>query len=139
MEEGAFRVIFLQLSRLFEFVPRSLENSLAPPGSRPAGRTNVPGLGLPDVLSSKPSTAAAVSQAIQANPDACFRLMRAAAALHILQVDPDTTTTEDPTTSVMFSLSSAGLLLQTGVPGSLKKLRRNVLHARTLPPLCTAP
>jgi len=76
-------------------------------------------LGIPDLLG-EPSTAAKVAETIQANPDACFRLMRAAAAVGVLQVDPATTGAEDPITGILFSLTPAGEPLKTGTPGSLR-------------------
>ena len=67
-------------------------------------------LGIPDALTAQPLTSAVIAKKCSANPDATYRLLRAATGLRLLEeIRPDT-----------FRLTPPGELLRSDTPASLR-------------------
>eukprot|EP00906_Rhabdomonas_costata_P034253 RCo048221 len=80
-------------------------------------------LGIPDLLGGCSRTAPAVAVAIRADTSAVFRLLRAAVAVGVLQIDPKSALTaaaEDPVAGTLFTLTQTGEVLRRGAPNSMR-------------------
>jgi hypothetical protein len=68
-------------------------------------------LGIPDALAERPLTSAVIAQKCGCNPDATYRLLRAATGLGLFkEIQPDT-----------FQLTPLGEVLRSNTPGSLRE------------------
>jgi hypothetical protein len=68
-------------------------------------------LGIPDALAEEPLTSVVIAKQCGANPDATYRILRAATGLGLFkQIRPDT-----------FELTALGDVLKSNTPGSLRE------------------
>ena len=68
-------------------------------------------LGIPDALAERPLTSAVIAQKCGCNPDATYRVLRAATGLGLFkEIQPDT-----------FQLTPLGEVLRSNAPGSLRE------------------
>ena len=80
-------------------------------------------LGIPDVLAEQPLTSAVIARKCGYNPDATYRILRAATGLGLFkEIRPDT-----------FQLTPPGDVLKSDTPGSLRDWCRRRAHARSPP------